>query len=331
MSEPTQKSHWDSLLTELGATPPAQEEEPRQPPPSVPPRPYIPKSDRRPKRPASPPPSPASWDALASELGIQPAPTETSVEPSAPLSAAAASDVSAMPLERAGTDSPRAELASVASAEESPNFYDEPFDFEEPFDLLESTEGMKAPPPGSEKPQETEKRSRKRRRRRRPGRGDSAHRDAAREQASASPSPRAADAAYVAELGDRQTPSAGNQDEVRRDQHGSPRQEKGRLPKDIPSSDGGCDRPLDASKQDFLDKDLAGGDEQHSDEELQSSEQTARMGFRGIPTWQETVGLLVAKNLESRAKRSGGGSQHGRGNRNSHENRSGRGDERRRS
>ena len=33
----------------------------------------------------------------------------------------------------------------------------------------------------------------------------------------------------------------------------------------------------------------------------------ARQGFRSIPTWEEAVGLVIAKNLEARSKRGGGG------------------------
>ena len=47
----------------------------------------------------------------------------------------------------------------------------------------------------------------------------------------------------------------------------------------------------------------------------------ARLGFRGIPTWQEAIGLIVDKNLELRAKRSAGGSHSGRGHRGPRDNR----------
>ncbi len=61
------------------------------------------------------------------------------------------------------------------------------------------------------------------------------------------------------------------------------------------------------------------GDEQRS----------PRLGFRGIPTWEDVVGLIVNKNIETRAKRPGGGTQPGRGHRGPRDSRSGRGGKRR--
>ena len=57
-------------------------------------------------------------------------------------------------------------------------------------------------------------------------------------------------------------------------------------------------------------------------------QRSPRLGFRGIPTWEEAVGLIVTKNLAARAKRPGGGAQHGRGHRGPPDNR-GRGGKRR--
>jgi ribonuclease E len=59
------------------------------------------------------------------------------------------------------------------------------------------------------------------------------------------------------------------------------------------------------------------GDEDHEEGEGKSDQ----VGFRNIPTWPEAVGIIVAKNLESRAKNPGGdqrsrGGQRGRGGRN---------------
>src|SRR5208283_1605978 len=36
-------------------------------------------------------------------------------------------------------------------------------------------------------------------------------------------------------------------------------------------------------------------------------EDSPRVGFRNIPTWQETVGYVIATNMESRAKNPGSG------------------------
>jgi hypothetical protein len=51
-------------------------------------------------------------------------------------------------------------------------------------------------------------------------------------------------------------------------------------------------------------------------DEGEGNDQPARMGFKGIPTWEEVVGIMVTKNVESRSKLpSGGGQHHGRGQR----------------
>ena len=48
-----------------------------------------------------------------------------------------------------------------------------------------------------------------------------------------------------------------------------------------------------------------------------ADERPARIGFRGIPTWEEAVGLVITKrNLESRSKHhSSGGPAKGRNDR----------------
>jgi hypothetical protein len=51
-------------------------------------------------------------------------------------------------------------------------------------------------------------------------------------------------------------------------------------------------------------------DEEHDEEE--SDSKSVKIGFRNIPTWGEAVGTIVAKNMESRAKNPGNGGR-GRG------------------
>ena len=71
-------------------------------------------------------------------------------------------------------------------------------------------------------------------------------------------------------------------------------------------------------------EDLTPADEGLGLEEGEEGERSPRLGFRGIPTWEEAVGLIVNKNLENRAKRPNGG-QHGRGHRGPRDGRGGRG------
>ena len=49
-----------------------------------------------------------------------------------------------------------------------------------------------------------------------------------------------------------------------------------------------------------------------------------KVGFRNIPTWEEVVGLVVAKNIESRSKRSQGNAPKGRGRRGARSNQGGK-------
>ena len=52
---------------------------------------------------------------------------------------------------------------------------------------------------------------------------------------------------------------------------------------------------------------------EHEGEEGTEDGRLARVGFRKIPAWEEVVGMLITKNLESRAKRPNGGAPRGRG------------------
>ncbi len=50
------------------------------------------------------------------------------------------------------------------------------------------------------------------------------------------------------------------------------------------------------------------------DDDEEGDDRGVRMTFRGIPTWDEAVGMIVTKNMESRAKRPSGSQQGGHGN-----------------
>jgi hypothetical protein len=64
-----------------------------------------------------------------------------------------------------------------------------------------------------------------------------------------------------------------------------------------------------------LDLDLGDEREEIGDEAQPGAEQAERQRFRGIPTWEETVGMLITKNMEARSKRPDGGSSYGRNSR----------------
>ena len=47
------------------------------------------------------------------------------------------------------------------------------------------------------------------------------------------------------------------------------------------------------------------GEHEHEDDE--DGGESPRIGFRNIPTWQDAIGMMIAKNMESRTRNPGGG------------------------
>ncbi|MEN6404899.1 MAG: hypothetical protein ABFC77_00355 [Thermoguttaceae bacterium] len=331
MTDSNSPNHWDALASSLGATPPAEEALRQPSPPSpAPSAPAVHKPESRHDRPAAP----ANWDALASKLGVTP-----TSEPVPPVVRSAA-PVAPKP----SASTPVAPKPAVA--EESPNFFDERFDFDEPYDLLESVEKTSAEAKAvvAEEPAEQDEKRPRRRRRRRRGRGS-------RESAAAESSDVVAEDEQKDVTAESETvleaevviqEASGEVDAQRSDEESEPRRPRGRrgrrgrrrrepaessgesasehVDKEKPSNDVAAEETSEASEMaEAVDLDASG--------ELDGEEAPARVGFRGIPTWQETVGLLVDKNIEARARRPASPPHHGRGNRDSR----GRGGSKRRS
>jgi hypothetical protein len=240
-------------------------------------------------------------------------------------------------------------------AEDSPNFFDESFDFEEPFDLLESSDAPAALPPVEEL---EEPRPRKRHRRRRSGRDSErpqsrapSESEAAGKLADQSPAPRkesepvstivAAEGIGVEELRDKETHGEAAEGEERRPRHHRGRRGRKKRPSDEltpavageaiaeqPAVGPAPSRGRNKSKTAVVEaEDAEAGEDDGGDED-----RPTKVGFRGIPTWDEAVGLLITKNLESRSKRPNGGPSKGRGNRSGpRDNRAGRSESKRRS
>jgi hypothetical protein len=234
--------------------------------------------------------------------------------------------------------------------EESPNFFDERFDFEEPFDLLESTEPPVATTETSGDAEEsTEKRPRRRRRRRGRGRGrggeqrDSADREpVAREEREEREECEESDQepeGPVEAIGEERSSEDGESPDGRSRRRRPRRGRHRRDRESAPTAAGEPAEPREPSHEpsrlrddEPLDADLFADDGLELGEDEQAeSDQPARLGFRGIPPWDEVVGLLIDKNIEAHAKRPAG-SHHGRGgNRGPRDNRGGnRGGDKRR-
>ena len=210
--------------------------------------------------------------------------------------------------------------------EESPNFFDERFDFEEPFDLLESVgtagghgqddrrdhrAGGKTPPQtAAPTTTRTWRRATRvgsgRDGRRRPlGRLDlglcggfrarvrsgTARTDRPTAGRATNPRPaglgsgvRSVNLPAAAEIAAIRAAGAAEE---------RPRDRDRAAPPKLPEDD---EVEVDVFADDELE--LGEGDQSEAD-------QPARLGFRGIPTWEEVLGMLIDKNLEARSKRSG--------------------------
>lgn len=254
--------------------PPSEEESQRQPGPQQP----QPARTKKPTAAAHRPQPAADWNLIAGKLGVTPA-----SQPIEPPQEIVESSV-------APAEAPRQVSITPERGEESPNFFDEQFDLEEPFDLLESDVGSAAAPKAEEL---AEKRPRKRRRRRRPAKGSEDRKtsepapddDSERETAA-----KGVENADVERTGDKPASS-----EQRRSKRSRPRRGRKRQPGDEQKP---AEPHAESDSHDDFDA------EEIADE--RGGEQSVRAGFRGIPTWGETVGLVIEKNLESRAKRPGG-------------------------
>ena len=207
--------------------------------------------------------------------------------------------------------------------EVSPNFFDERFDFEEPFDLLESPESTTATEADDETAEPEEKRPRKRRRRRR--RPRSAEQRDAQTTETSSDDPSSEDDQQVVE--DASQESVADDSETthapqeQRSKRRRPRRGKGRRDSGEAADTGDKDRKTrspsaSAKSNDADDSDaLVEEDVDFDESDVSEAEPPARLGFRGIPRWDEVLGMMIDKNLEARSKRSAGNAHRGHGNR----------------
>jgi hypothetical protein len=210
-------------------------------------------------------------------------------------------------------------VSAPETATELPSFFDEPFD------LIEPPEAPPGAPAGEES---DERRRRRRRRRRRPGeepeRRDSrrpaeaaeSERSLRRPPAEASPGYGPAEGAPAEGPGEEEGGGEGPQRERRPRFRRERKMRPGEEPTAPRTKSSAAPK---AEESDDLEMDLDIGEGEEADVGGESrGDRTERQGFRGIPTWEETVGILVTKNMESRSRRPDGGSQHGRNNRGGH-------------
>jgi hypothetical protein len=359
MTDPNPANHWNSLAADLGVRVPDEEVVSHEPaPPSSRAVPPPPPRAAPPSRPAPAPVAAANWDALASDLGLAPAPPPVAAKPVAVEPVAAEPPPSASAPSPSAAKRDRRDAPAPETAEESPNFFDERFDFEEPFDLLEPSEAA-PPPPAAETTEPTEKRPRKRHRGRRSGKKSErkeSHEPAAVEEIEvpstealppADDSDRvstivAAEGIGVEEVKGEPSETAERRPKRHRGRRGRkkrPGEEAKPVAAGEPVSEESSSRPSPSHEEDSFRPDRDEPEEERMEAEEEGEDEgdrPTRMGFRGIPTWEEAVGLVIAKNLEARSKRPGGGNggggshqKRGGGGRGPREKRGGRGGRRR--
>ncbi|MGD0653994.1 MAG: hypothetical protein ABSA16_06585 [Thermoguttaceae bacterium] len=328
MSDSKQSDHWDLLASVLGAEP--QKKEPGEPvPQAVEKTPEVTediiKKDADPQasvaEPLSEPDSTpqahplSSWDALAMELGIEvkpePPPPPASIQSSVPRQV---EKKAAFPAEQ-----PR-ELARPSAAEFGKNI--EPFGTSETLSAEEPAE-------------QSEKISRHRRRRHRKGKDKDRPGEKMKKHSldSAAEAPVRDDITLCKvsiETSDKADIEAEDYPEEyskegetgkqhikhRRSRRGSrKRKKKGSEPirekmvdvKEAASA--GHDEPVASTE---ISQSSGEEDEMVDEEHEDRGQRGAKSGFRVIPTWEEAVGFIVAKNMESRPRRQGKGPPHSR-------------------
>jgi hypothetical protein len=314
------------LASEIGAEPVEPTAEPAPPSPPQEPETFdVPRpaavAPRPPAEPIAAPPAESgpSWDDLARELGIE-------VPPPPPGTAAeAAGPAEEPPSAEALSDEALAEAADFLSREEAEVLL---FGGERPLPppLPEAAE---APPAGDRNRRRRKRRDRNRDRDQKPParQPDSSEegpvedgpatwrtaRDFEAEDIVASDD----SADLLFDEGIEELPSEGLSEPPprRHDRRPDRRKKRRQKPEGEPS---GKRRPAEAAVPEPGAEDLDAGTfkEESLDIDLEEEDQDDRgqkSSFRSIPTWSEAIGVIVAKNMESRGKRSsdGGGPPRG--------------------
>jgi hypothetical protein len=318
MSESKQSDHWDLLASVLGAqpqkeasdesvfqteekAPQATEEIEENNNPQPPVAEVAVESDATPTRPIS------SWDALALELGIEVKPEPS--PPSAPIQ----------------TYMPRQEEKKSAIPTEQPREHARPApaEFAKNIEPLRTSDASLTVEPA----EQSEKKSRHRRRRHRKSKDKDRHKEKTGKQSSESTAESA--------VQDNMTPSevlietsdkmdmekqdysekyakdgeTGKQRSKRRRSHRGSRKRKKKGAETTPekgmdmegTASAGCEEPAASTD---ISRSL--GDEVETAKRRDDDDrQETKSGFRAIPTWEEAVGFMVAKNMESRPRRQG--------------------------
>jgi hypothetical protein len=343
MSEPQSVDHWAALAGDIGAEP--APEKPQPPPaasdaslegaPAAAPLPIFQPAAKA-ARPTKRPAKPAGWDQLAGDFGIAPSPPPAATTPAVPKQMESRSRSPDFEVRMAPAEIAAEIEAELTAWDDIDPTATEPQAFEpqEALDVLDETadefveefSGEAATPSGEAPPEREERRGRRRRR----GRGR--NRDAAESterQGSESGQEQTAEGGFGGGMElESSTTSEGEISEfdrgerrprgrrrgrgVDRDRH---RHEafaaEGELAAEAPDEY----REPDEDEEVHVGAEAAGDFE--ADDEIDDGGESPRIGFRNIPTWHDAIGVMIAKNMESRTRNPGGsrgpGGRGGRG------------------
>lgn len=309
MSNQDKSDHWRLLASEIGAESCPEPEATEPPPTDEPAGPVAEDSQatsatkpERPQRSSRPPRPRANWMELAEQLGV-----------AVPETPEVSSEASAAKANR-----------PTATAPEEPNMAVEPPEWLDHGSELETLDEVVFPvsapraavPRGEDEAAEAaeSKLPRKRKKRRRRGResksaAEPAVRDEMDEDAEtelAHPEIAEADDKEPADEGERAAESGGKASRRKRRGRGGRRRSTG--------AGKASDDAIKKRDEDDLDetaretrKRVSGGrlleDEDEDDEEDGATRKAPGFAHRGIPSWEEAVGVVIGINLESRAKR----------------------------
>lgn len=308
MSDKNKADHWQSLASEIGAEVPPEAATPSAPelPPAeaggeLPAR--RAKADRAPKS-ARPPRRRANWMELAEQLGVapsesqEPAPTDAATEP------------------LAAEEPP---IWPSASPEPQDWLMQEPLiDTFEGSPAAETARGETHASGDRQGRDESERPSHRRKKRRRRGR-ESRTADAPSERVSPTESPDAGTVEEAAETPEEGASSSSTPDAPSRETPGrrtSRRRRRGRGDRRRSAAESAVSgESSEAVPDDVLaqgpaiaDEDVDREEDERStlDEDDERSSTDGGFAHRGIPSWEEAVGVVIAANLESRSKRGAG-------------------------
>jgi hypothetical protein len=331
MSDSKRTDHWDLLASVLGAEP--QKKEPDEPAPQVEEESEaifeVAEPDEVQDSPTQaviepvvtrPPRSLSNWDALAMDLGIEVKPEPIPAPPPAPVQLP-------MPKQVENKVAIKPERAQEFSRPAGAGFGKQPEQFENRETL-----------PDEAHEEASEKKSRHRRRRRRKGKDTDRPSDEIKKPSAelGLEAPTDSDLIDISlEIADKVSaeiehgPAEGESETQPQKRHRSRRGSRKRKKKGTETNG---EKSVDEKKSGFTKRaepvpsadvrqESEGDDERVDEEHDDGGLGGGKSRFRAIPTWEEAVGCIVAKNMESRPRRQGGGPPRSRSGGDSHKRR----------